>query len=90
MNIVATPSVRTDGKTFAARMTTRLSTEVAGAIAKTGHVPELAFVLVGDNPASQGYLRAKHRASLTAKMQSRATPRKLESDRSYELKSAGL
>ena len=90
MNIVATPYVRTDGNTFAALMTARLSTEVAEAVAKTGHVPGLAFVLVGENPASQGYLRAKHRATATAGMQSRATPRKLDSDGSYDLKSAGL
>ena len=71
-------------------MTARLSTEVAEAVAKTGHVPGLGFVLVGENPVSQGYLRAKHRATVTAKMQSRATPRKLDCDGSYDLKSAGL
>ena len=51
-------------------MTTRLGKEVAEAVAKTGHVPGLAVVLVGEDPASQVYVRAKHRATVTAGMQS--------------------
>jgi len=70
MNSAASQSVRTDGKAFAARMTTRLGKEVAEAVAKTGHVPGLAVVLVGEDPASQVYVRAKHRATVTAGMQS--------------------
>jgi methylenetetrahydrofolate dehydrogenase (NADP+) / methenyltetrahydrofolate cyclohydrolase len=70
MNSAASQSVRIDGKAFAARMTTRLGKEVAEAVAKTGHVPGLAVVLVGEDPASQVYVRAKHRATVTAGMQS--------------------
>lgn len=70
MNSAASQSVRIDGKAFAARMTTRLGKEVAEAVAKTGHVPGLAVVLVGEDPESQVYVRAKYRATVTAGMQS--------------------
>lgn len=51
-------------------MTTSLGTDVAVAVAKTGRVPGLAVVLVGEDPASQVYVRAKHRATVAAGMQS--------------------
>ncbi len=70
MDISATQPVRIDGKAFASRMTTRLGTEVVEVITNTGHVPGLAVVLVGDDAASQVYVRSKHRATLTAGMRS--------------------
>lgn len=70
MITAASQPVRIDGKAFAARMISRLGTEVAAAVAKTGHMPGLAVVLVGEDPASQVYVRAKHRATVTDGMQS--------------------
>lgn len=43
---------------------------VAQAVANIGHVPGLAVVLVGEDPVSQIYVRAKHRATVTVGMQS--------------------
>ena len=48
-----------DGKALAAR----IRSEVAGAVARLGHVG-LATVLVGDDAASDVYIRAKHAASV--------------------------
>lgn len=70
MITAASKPVRTDGKAFAARMISRLNTEVAAAVAQTGHMPGLAVVLVGADPESQVYVRAKHRATVTAGMRS--------------------
>lgn len=49
-----------DGKAFAATLRTRLATEVA-AMAARGITPGLAVVLVGEDPASQVYVRSKGR-----------------------------
>jgi methylenetetrahydrofolate dehydrogenase (NADP+)/methenyltetrahydrofolate cyclohydrolase len=50
-----------DGKQIAAEMRARLKTEVAG-LAEKGIVPGLGVVLVGDDPASKSYVRAKQKA----------------------------
>ncbi|MFP4043259.1 MAG: bifunctional methylenetetrahydrofolate dehydrogenase/methenyltetrahydrofolate cyclohydrolase [Rhodosalinus sp.] len=59
-----------DGKAFAAR----IRGEVAGHVAVLGRahgiVPGLAVVLVGEDPASQVYVRNKHRQTVEAGMQS--------------------
>ncbi|HWG56926.1 MAG TPA: bifunctional 5,10-methylenetetrahydrofolate dehydrogenase/5,10-methenyltetrahydrofolate cyclohydrolase [Gaiellaceae bacterium] len=55
-----------DGKALAAR----LREEVARDVAELGHVG-LATVLVGDDPASDVYIRAKHRASEEVGIESR-------------------
>lgn len=55
-----------DGKTLAAR----IRVEVAAQVAELGHVG-LATVLVGDDPASDVYIRAKHTASLEAGIDAR-------------------
>jgi len=55
-----------DGKALAARV----RTEVAEEVAELGHVG-LATVLVGDDPASDVYVRAKHRASQEVGIESR-------------------
>jgi methylenetetrahydrofolate dehydrogenase (NADP+)/methenyltetrahydrofolate cyclohydrolase len=48
-----------DGKAFAARVRKRVATGVAALRAKGGPTPGLATVLVGDDPASQVYVRSK-------------------------------
>lgn len=49
-----------DGKAFAARLRARIATQVAD-LAWQGIVPGLAVVLVGEDPASQVYVRSKGR-----------------------------
>lgn len=48
-----------DGKAIAARVRDQVAAEVAG----LGFVPGIAVVLVGDDPASQIYVRNKHKAA---------------------------
>lgn len=49
-----------DGKAFAAGLRSRIAAEVAG-LAARGITPGLAVVLVGEDPASQVYVRSKGR-----------------------------
>ncbi|HET7678735.1 MAG TPA: bifunctional methylenetetrahydrofolate dehydrogenase/methenyltetrahydrofolate cyclohydrolase FolD [Xanthobacteraceae bacterium] len=58
-----------DGKAMAAELRARIATEVA-ILAARGGVPGLAVVLVGDNPASEIYVRNKSRAVQAAGMRS--------------------
>jgi methylenetetrahydrofolate dehydrogenase (NADP+)/methenyltetrahydrofolate cyclohydrolase len=58
-----------DGKGFAAGLRARIADEVAG-LAAQGIVPGLAAVLVGEDPASQVYVRNKGRQTLEAGMHS--------------------
>ena len=51
---------RLDGKATAAAIKAELTTRTA-ALRAAGHVPGLATVLVGEDPASQNYVRMKHR-----------------------------
>jgi methylenetetrahydrofolate dehydrogenase (NADP+)/methenyltetrahydrofolate cyclohydrolase len=51
-----------DGKAVAAAVRERVRGEVAAFEAETGRVPTLATVIVGEDPASQIYVRNKHRA----------------------------
>ena len=56
-------SARTiDGKAVAAAVRERVAGEVAAYEEATGRVPALATVIVGEDPASQIYIRNKHRA----------------------------
>jgi len=48
-----------DGKAFAAGLRTRIAADVAALKQKTGIVPGLTVVLVGEDPASQVYVRNK-------------------------------
>ena len=48
-----------DGKAFAAGLRDRIAAAVPAFKAATGRVPGLAVVLVGDDPASAGYIRMK-------------------------------
>ena len=58
-----------DGKAIAARVRERVAQEVA-ALADRGITPGLAVVLVGDDPASQVYVRAKIKQTAQAGMRS--------------------
>ncbi|MGD9858234.1 MAG: bifunctional methylenetetrahydrofolate dehydrogenase/methenyltetrahydrofolate cyclohydrolase FolD [Planctomycetaceae bacterium] len=51
-----------DGKAVAARMRARVAEQVGAFRRETGVVPQLAAVLVGDDPASAVYVRNKQRA----------------------------
>jgi methylenetetrahydrofolate dehydrogenase (NADP+)/methenyltetrahydrofolate cyclohydrolase len=52
-----------DGKAVAAAVRARVAEEVADYEAECGRTPVLATVLVGEDPASEVYVRNKHRAS---------------------------
>jgi len=59
-----------DGKAFAAGLRQRIAVEAASFLAKAGRKPGLAVVLVGEDPASQVYVRSKHKATIEAGMES--------------------
>jgi methylenetetrahydrofolate dehydrogenase (NADP+)/methenyltetrahydrofolate cyclohydrolase len=59
-----------DGKAFAARLRERIALEVAALKAEHGVVPGLAVVLVGEDPASEVYVRNKGQQTLAAGMHS--------------------
>ena len=59
-----------DGKVYAEAVTARVTAEVAALIRDHGLKPGLAVVLVGDDPASQIYVRSKGERSLAAGMHS--------------------
>jgi methylenetetrahydrofolate dehydrogenase (NADP+)/methenyltetrahydrofolate cyclohydrolase len=63
-------AVRIDGKGFAANLVEKLTDDVAEIKEKTGLIPGLAVVLVGEDPASGVYVSAKHRQTLAIGMQS--------------------
>jgi len=59
-----------DGKAFAARVRAQVATHVARLKADHGVTPGLAVVLVGEDPASQVYVRNKGRQTAEAGMES--------------------
>jgi len=59
-----------DGKAFAAGLRTRVAALVGPFRAAAGRAPGLAVVLVGEDPASQVYVRSKHKATVEAGMES--------------------
>ena len=59
-----------DGKGFALGLRERVGTAAASFRQKTGRPPGLAVVLVGEDPASQVYVRSKGKATVAAGMQS--------------------
>ena len=59
-----------DGKALAAETRAKVKAGVAELKAKTGIVPGLGVVLVGDDPASRSYVTAKERALEEAGMRS--------------------
>ena len=63
-----------DGKSIAKQIRDELAVEVAEFIQNNGRVPKLAAVLVGDDPASQVYVRNKERACGKAGDRQRTSP----------------
>jgi methylenetetrahydrofolate dehydrogenase (NADP+)/methenyltetrahydrofolate cyclohydrolase len=61
---------RIDGRAFAARLRERVAEAVPAFTAAAGRAPGLAVVLVGEDPASQVYVRSKGRATQEAGMAS--------------------
>ena len=59
-----------DGKAFAGGLRARIAEIVPAFRAAAGRAPGLAVVLVGEDPASQVYVRSKHKATLEAGMES--------------------
>ena len=59
-----------DGKAFAAKLRERVGEFAAAFAEKAGRKAGLAVVLVGEDPASQVYVRSKHKATLAANMES--------------------
>ena len=51
-----------DGKAISASERNKIKTETAAFIEKFGFAPGLAVIIVGENPASQVYVRNKHKA----------------------------
>ncbi len=62
--------IQLQGKPVAATILETVSKRVAEAQAKSGRAPGLAVVLVGDDPASQIYVRQKHKAAQSMGIQS--------------------
>jgi methylenetetrahydrofolate dehydrogenase (NADP+)/methenyltetrahydrofolate cyclohydrolase len=58
-----------DGKAFAAKVRERVATEAARLRDTHGIVPGIAVVLVGENPASQSYVKAKSKQASEAGLQ---------------------
>ena len=61
---------RIDGKAFAANLRERVGEQAAKFEAAAGRKAGLAVVLVGEDPASQVYVRSKHKATVAAGMES--------------------
>ena len=59
-----------DGKAFSEKLVTQVAAEVEVFAKATGQVPGLAVVLVGENPASQVYVRNKSERTTVAGMRS--------------------
>ena len=59
-----------DGKTFAAGLRARIAAAVPDFLARTGRKPGLAVVLVGEDPASQVYVRSKGKMTVEVGMAS--------------------
>jgi methylenetetrahydrofolate dehydrogenase (NADP+)/methenyltetrahydrofolate cyclohydrolase len=59
-----------DGKAVAAAVRQQVATEVASFAEERGRTPRLTTVIVGDDPASEVYVRNKHRACEEAGMRS--------------------
>ena len=59
-----------DGKAFSEKLVTQVAAEVEVFAKATGQVPGLAVVIVGENPASQVYVRNKSERTIAAGMRS--------------------
>src|ERR1700756_3228531 len=56
-----------DGKAIAAKLRARVASEVARVKRDHGLLPGLAVVLVGNDPASEVYVRSKHKQTQEAR-----------------------
>jgi methylenetetrahydrofolate dehydrogenase (NADP+) / methenyltetrahydrofolate cyclohydrolase len=61
-------ATRIDGKAFAATLRVRIADRVAAFADTVGRAPGLAVVLVGEDPASQVYVRSKGKQTVEAGM----------------------
>ncbi len=59
-----------DGTAIAAKVRAQVAADVEALVAKTGRKPGLAAVLVGENPASQAYVKSKRKACAEVGMES--------------------
>ena len=84
MSAQSTPATLIDGKAFSATLVERVGAAVARLEAAHGVKPGLAVVIVGEDPASQIYVRNKGETTLRAGMRS-DTHRLAESTRQDEL-----
>ena len=84
MSAQSTPATLIDGKAFSAALVERVGAAVARLEAAHGVKPGLAVVIVGEDPASQIYVRNKGETTLRAGMRS-DTHRLTESTRQDEL-----
>lgn len=84
MSAQSTPATLIDGKAFSAALVERVGAAVARLEAAHGVKPGLAVVIVGEDPASQIYVRNKGETTLRAGMRS-DTHRLSESTRQDEL-----
>lgn len=84
MSAQSTPATLIDGKAFSAALVGRVGAAVARLEAAHGFKPGLAVVIVGEDPASQIYVRNKGETTLRAGMRS-DTHRLAESTRQDEL-----
>lgn len=71
-----------DGKAFAASLRVKISDHVARIKETSGITPGLAVILVGDDPASEVYVRNKHKSTIEVGMNS--FEHKLPADTSEE------
>lgn len=84
MSAQSTPATLIDGKAFSAALVERVGAAVARLEAAHDVKPGLAVVIVGEDPASQIYVRNKGETTLRAGMRS-DTHRLAESTRQDEL-----
>ncbi|NSX32809.1 bifunctional methylenetetrahydrofolate dehydrogenase/methenyltetrahydrofolate cyclohydrolase [Brevundimonas vesicularis] len=84
MSAQSTPATLIDGKAFSAALVDRVGAAVARLEAAHGVKPGLAVVIVGEDPASQIYVRNKGETTLRAGMRS-DTHRLADSTRQDEL-----
>jgi len=73
-----------DGKLVAARIRKEMSAEVSGLSARHGRAPGLAVILVGEDAASQVYVRNKKKACVDCGIESEAFSQTLPADTSQQ------
>jgi methylenetetrahydrofolate dehydrogenase (NADP+)/methenyltetrahydrofolate cyclohydrolase len=76
-----------DGKAFAANVRAQIGTHVSRIKEETGITPGLAVILVGEDPASEVYVRNKHKSTIEVGMNSfeHKLPADVSADELYAL-----